>query len=143
MASWNSFTWGKMTGSHTKSISSNTLWPTTLKKPRNREAILLSSCGQSTYKVIRNLMAPRKPAECNYAVILENLKHYYSPKPSIIVQHCKFNTCYRQQGESIAKFEAELRRIAQFRGYEGTLEDMLHDWLVCGVNNTEKATSRN
>ena len=86
--------------------------------------------------MIRNLMAPRKPAECDYAVILEHLKCYYSPKPSIIVQHCKYNTRYRQLGESITKFVAELRQIAQFCGYEGVLEDMLRDRLVCGVNNT-------
>ena len=107
-----------------------------IKEAEKQRAILLSSCGQSTYKVIRNLVAPRKPAECDYAVILEHLKRYYSPKPSIIVQRCKFNTRYRQQGESIAKFVAELRQIAQFCGYEGTLEDMLRDRLVCGVNDT-------
>ena len=29
-----------------------------------QRAILLSACGQSTYKVIRNLVAPEKPCEC-------------------------------------------------------------------------------
>ena len=97
--------------------------------------ILLSACGKSTYKVIRNLVAPKKPGECEYKAILEHLRHYYSPKPSIIVQRCKFNTRYRQQGESVAKFVTELRQITQFCGYGETLEDMLHDCLVYGVND--------
>ena len=79
-----------------------------------QRAILLSVCGQSTYKVLRNLVAPKKPGECAYKDILGHLRCYYSPKPSIIVQQCKFNTRYRQQGESAAKFMAELRQIAQF-----------------------------
>ena len=99
---------------------------------RNR-ASLLSTCGQSTYKVICNLVAPTKPGECEYKTILEHLKCYYSPKPSIIVQRCKFNTRYRQQEESIAKFVAKLRHIAQFCGYE----EMLRDRLVCGVNDPQ------
>ena len=38
-----------------------------------QRAILLSTCGQSTYKVIRNLVAPTKPGECEYKTILENV----------------------------------------------------------------------
>ena len=106
-----------------------------VKDAEKQRAILLSTCGQSTYKVIRNLVAPTKPGECEYKTILEHLRRYYSPKPSIIVQRCKFNTQYRQQGESIAKFVAELRHIAQFCGYDAALEEMLRDRLVCGVND--------
>ena len=53
-------------------------------------------------------MAPKKPGECEYKAILKHLRCSYNPKLSIIVQQCKFNTRYRQQGESVAKFVAEL-----------------------------------
>ena len=48
-----------------------------------QKAILLSACGQSTYKVLRNLVAgaPKKPGECAYKDILEHMRRYYSPKP--------------------------------------------------------------
>ena len=97
--------------------------------------ILLSACRQQTYKVIRNLVAPKKPAECKFEDITGHLARYFSPKPSIIVQRFKFNSRCRQQGEGIAKFVAELRHIAQCCGYDATLEDMLRDRLVCGVND--------
>ena len=36
-----------------------------IAEAEKQRAILLSACGQrSTYKVIRNLMAPKKPGEC-------------------------------------------------------------------------------
>ena len=57
-----------------------------VKDAEKQRAILLSMCGQSTYKMIRNLVAPMKPGECEYKTILEHLRCYYSPKPSIIVQ---------------------------------------------------------
>ena len=92
-----------------------------IRDAEKQRAILLSTCGQSTYKVIWNLMAPTKPGECEYKTILEHLRHYYSPKALIIVQRCKFNTRYWQQGESIAKFVAELRHITQFCEYDAAL----------------------
>ena len=100
-----------------------------------RCAIFLSACGQQTYKVIRNLVAPKKPAGCKFEDITQHLAKYFSPKPSMIVQRFKFNSRCRQQGEGIAKFVAELRNIAQHCGYDATLKDMLRDWLVCGVND--------
>ena len=48
----------------------------------------------------------------------------------------KFSTRCRRQGESIAKFVAELLQIAHHCGYEAILEDMLRDRLVCGVNDS-------
>ena len=36
----------------------------------------------------------------------------------------------------MAKFMAELLQIAQFCGYDETLEEMLRDRLVCGANDT-------
>ena len=103
---------------------------------KKQRAILLGACGQCTYKVIRNLVVPKKSNECKYKAILEYWRLYYNPKLSIIAQQCKFNTRYRQQGESVAKFVAGLLQIAQFCGYSKMLEDMLCDCLVCGVNDT-------
>ena len=57
-----------------------------------RRAIFLSACGQQTYKVIRNLVAPKKPAECKFEDITQHLAKYFSPKPSMIVQRFKFNS---------------------------------------------------
>ena len=54
-----------------------------------------------------------------------------------IVQHSKFNIRYQKQGESVAKFIAELSQIAQFCGYDAVLKDMLCDCLICGVNDTK------
>lgn len=51
------------------------------------------------------------------------------------MQRYKFNTCVRSTGETVADYVAALREIAQHCGYKESLQDMLRDRLVCGVNH--------
>ena len=62
------------------------------------------------------------------------MRNHHEPRPSIIVQRFKFNTCSRKQGDSVASFVAELRRLTEHCDFGITLEDMLRDRLVCGIN---------
>jgi len=63
------------------------------------------------------------------------LKAHYSPKPSIIVQRFKFHTRFRRPGESVSMFLAELWALAQHCNFGATLDDMLRDRIVCGIND--------
>ena len=56
--------------------------------------------------------------------------------PSEIKEKFKFNTRFRKLGESIATYVSELRSIAKNCNYGDTLETMLQDRIVCGVNDT-------
>ena len=67
-----------------------------------QRAVLLSVCGPTTYRLIRNLVAPKKPTELKFAELVEVLQKHYNPKPSVIVQCYRFNTCNRLTGETIA-----------------------------------------
>ena len=51
------------------------------------------------------------------------------------MQRFKFNTCVRQSGEKIAVYVARLRELTQFCEFGDSLEDMLRNRLVCGVND--------
>ena len=51
------------------------------------------------------------------------------------MEHFNFNTRFRKQGKSIATYVWELRSIAKNCNYEITLETMLRDRIVCGVND--------
>lgn len=46
-----------------------------------------------------------------------------------------FNTHTHQQGESVATFIAELQHLAWYCDFGDSLKDMLHDRLVCGIEN--------
>ena len=105
-----------------------------------QRAILLSSVGCSTYKLLSSLTAPAKPVETSLNDLNSLLKAHFNPAPSPIVQRFKFYNRCRQQGESIATFLAELRAIADDCKFGDTLNDMLRDRLVCGVS--DKANRR-
>ena len=100
-----------------------------------KRAILLSVCGSSTYRLIRSLLAPVKPGEKSYSDIVALVTTHLNPKPSVIVQRFKFNCRVRGEVEPIADFVAALRALSEHCEFGMSLEDVLRDRLVCGINN--------
>ena len=100
-----------------------------------KRAILLTVCGSSTYRLICDLFAPIKPGTKSFKEITDKVKEHIQPKPSEIVQRFKFHTCSRQEGESVASYVAQLRNTAQHCNFGDTLDLMLRDRLVCGIND--------
>ena len=80
-------------------------------------------------------MQPRTPMEKTYDEIVEMLKTHFNPKPSPITQRFKFNTRDRRAGESLANYVAELRALGEYCDFGTTIEDMIRDRLVCGIND--------
>ena len=78
-----------------------------------RRAILLSSVGKKTYKLMCNLLAPEKPGDKPYPELCTLVKNHFNPKPSESVQRPhKVNNRFRANGESISDFVAALRHLA-------------------------------
>ena len=100
-----------------------------------RRAILLSVCGSKTYKLMCDLLAPAKPGEKSYQELVKLIQDHLAPKPSEIVQRFKFNNRFRTEGESVADFVAALRNLAEHCEYGDTLETMLRDRIVCGIQD--------
>ena len=51
------------------------------------------------------------------------------------MQRFRFNSRLRKEGESVAAYMAELRRLAEHCNYGDTLDKMLRDRLVWGIND--------
>ena len=93
--------------------------------------------GPVAYKLLCNLITPKKPAELSYEELVAAMSKHHNPTPSEIVQRYKFNTRTRHPGESIATFTAELSLLAKFCNFGDSLDDMLRDRLVCGIADTQ------
>ena len=100
-----------------------------------KAAIFLSTIGSSAYKVLGNLLAPKKPAEESYTRMVEVMKSFYNPTPSVTIQRFRFYSRFRQPGESILAFVADLRSLAKDCEFGASLEENLRDRLVCGVSD--------
>ena len=101
-----------------------------------QRAILLSVCGATTYQLIRNLVAPAKPVDKSFRELVTLVKEHHTPPPSVTVQRFNFNSRSQKDGETVAQFVAELRRLLEHCAFQDTLDDMLRDRLVCGIKDS-------
>ena len=100
-----------------------------------KRAIFLTLVGPKTYKLLRSLIHPATPNDKSYAELVEALTKHFKPTPSEIVQRFRFNTRSRKPGETVAQYVSELRALEEYCNFGDTLETMLRDRLVCGVND--------
>ena len=98
-------------------------------------SIFLSVVSAATYKVLHNLISPELPSEKSYDELVNVLEQHYNPAPSEIVERFRFYCRTRKPGESVANFLAQLRSLAAHCNYGDTMENMLRDRLVCGIND--------
>ena len=100
-----------------------------------RRTTLISLMKPSTYRLARSLLSPAKPSEKTFDEIVAVLTKHYSPAPSEVMQRYRFNSRSRRSGESVATFAAELHSLAKYCNLGDTLEKMLRDRLVSGIND--------
>ena len=81
------------------------------------------------------LASPAKPTDKTYGELVKKLTEHYSPTPSEVMQRFRFNSRSRRTEESVAAYMADLRRLAEHCNYGDTLDKMLTDRLVWGIND--------
>ena len=101
-----------------------------------KKAAFLSIVGAGTYKVLRNIVSPAKPGDKSYADLVKALSQHFKPTPSEIVERFKFHSRVRKPGESVAAYVTELRSLTEFCNFGESLEVMIRDQLVCGINDS-------
>ena len=106
-----------------------------VENPERKRALLLSSCGTSTYKLIRNLLVPSKPASVTYKDIVDRVRAHYQPASSTPVERLKFHSRIRKPTETVSTFICQLRELSQRCAFEN-LDEMLKDRLICGIGDS-------
>ena len=87
------------------------------------------------YKLIRSLLAPVKPTDKTYDELVKKQTEHYSPTPSEVMKRFRFNSRSRKTGETVAAYMADLHHLAEYYNYGDTLDKMLRDKLVWGIND--------
>ena len=100
-----------------------------------RRATFLTVVGRSAYNLLRSLITPEKPTAKTYGQLVEVLTEHYSPKPTEVMQRFRFNSRSRKEGESVADYVAELRKLAEFCNFGASLNKMPRDRLVWGIKD--------
>ncbi|MDD9817031.1 MAG: reverse transcriptase domain-containing protein, partial [Gammaproteobacteria bacterium] len=105
-----------------------------------RVAVFLSVIGGRNYTLLRNLLAPQKLSERTLADLADALKKHFGPKRIVIAERFRFHRREQAAGETVADYEAELRRLAIHCQFGEYLDQALRDRLVCGLKS--EATQR-
>nr|MCH9717641.1 DDE-type integrase/transposase/recombinase [Gammaproteobacteria bacterium] len=95
--------------------------------------VFLATIGPAAFRIIGNLVAPKKPSEESFDRLIKVMSDFYNPSPLVTVQRYKFYSRFRHPEESVSTFVAELRNLAKDCDFGTALEDNLRDRLVCGI----------
>ena len=79
---------------------------------RKKLHLLLGLVGTQTFWLLTNLVAPKKPGELMYDEVKEKVTAHFKPKLIMIAKRFRFYKRQQRQGESMAEYIAELRRLA-------------------------------
>ena len=95
--------------------------------------IFLSIIGKRIYLLLRDLMSPDVPSEKQLDVIIDVLKKHFQPTPLVIAERFQFHKRDQKDGESVAEFVAELKRLSTHCKFDKYLDDALRDRFMCGL----------
>ena len=101
-----------------------------------KKEILLAMVGPATFKLLTNLVVPDTPGKKTYEELIAVLKTHHNPEPSEVIQRLQFYARDRKPGESVSMYVAELRSLAVYCNFGTTLDKMLRDRLVGGINDS-------
>ncbi|KAJ8969708.1 hypothetical protein NQ314_001622 [Rhamnusium bicolor] len=100
-------------------------------------AILLSSIGSTTYKLLRNLCHPDLPNKKSYKDVVSLLNQQYCPKVNIWRERKKFYETVQEAQESVAEFNAKIRFRAINCEFGAELKNILRDKFTTGLREND------
>ena len=80
-------------------------------------AIFLAEVGPEVYSTLSNLLAPAKPKDTQFTVIVRILGKQYNPKPLEIAQSFHFGTRDQKSCKSVSDYVLALKRLAVHCNY--------------------------
>ena len=86
--------------------------------------------GGKTYDLLRNLLSPTDPKDKSFNELVETLKGHFEPKPIVNTERFHFYKRSQADGESVAQFIAELRRLARHCEFKTFLEEALGSFCM-------------
>lgn len=99
---------------------------------RRQCAILLSVIGMETYKRLRTVLAPAKPADLTFRQLCDRLAQHYAPVV-VFRERCLFYEATREAGESVRQYYGRLTRLADRCAFDESLETKIVDRFVTGL----------
>ncbi|XP_048006523.1 uncharacterized protein LOC125241881 [Leguminivora glycinivorella] len=102
-------------------------------KEDHKVPTLITVMGNQAYELLVTLCTPDKPASKKFAELVKVMSSHLQPKPSLLAERYRFRNRKKKEGESVADFVAELKKLAKHCVFGAELKENLRDQLVCGL----------
>ena len=106
-----------------------------LEDADKQKAVFLTCVGTATYTLLKNLVRPEKPQDKSLDELFALLKSHFEPRIVVIAKRFHFYQRLQREGETIANYMAELRRLSKHCDFGDYLDTALRDQLVCGLDH--------
>ena len=73
--------------------------------------MFLSLVGPAVYKLVQNLVSPKKPKDCSYDELILASQTHYKPKTNVVYERFKFYNRSQGSNETNAEFAAGLKAV--------------------------------
>ena len=100
-----------------------------------KTATFLTIIDKEAYSLLYSLTAPKNPSSMKVDDLNNVLSDHLAPKPIMIAERYKFYNRVQAEGESIADYVAELRRLSLHCDFQAFTEQALRDKFVCGLQD--------
>ena len=98
-------------------------------------AVLLTVMASKAYELLHSLLAPVVPSTKKYDELTAVLLGHLKPKPLVIAECFMFHHRNQRDGENVAQYMVELRRLSEHCDFKDYLSEALRDRLVCGLRS--------
>ncbi|KAK8765584.1 hypothetical protein V5799_012877 [Amblyomma americanum] len=100
-------------------------------------SVFITATGKKAYKTVKTLLEPEKPESKTYAQLVRTLREQYVQKSSVIADRFNLNRRFQQEGETVAAFAVELKRLAASCDFGTLLDEALRERFVAGLCDKE------
>lgn len=102
---------------------------------KKKTAIFLTVVGKETYSLLRQILAPELPSTKTIEDLCGKLKDHVKQQTVDIFERYKFYVRKQHDGESIADYINDLRKLSAHCDFRSFLSEALRDKFICGLNN--------
>lgn len=103
----------------------------------DKVSLLVSLGGPELFRIIKLVVAPKKPKEYSYVELIKALSNYFEPKRNTIGERFIFHRRQQNADESVCDYIVEIKALSQTCSFGDHLEEALRDKLIFGVNSTK------
>ncbi|XP_049886620.1 uncharacterized protein LOC126381133 [Pectinophora gossypiella] len=105
-------------------------------KSELKVATLITVMGSETYELLVNLCTPEKPSSKTFSELVTIMQNHLQPKPSILAERYRFKQRVQKQGETIAEYMAELKKLSKTCMFASCcMSTCIRDQFVCGLSS--------